>query len=362
MGKGNRAAKSGNRMATFAEELQAVIDAEFGTRAAFARAMGVTPPQVTHFANEPEKIQPKSIEAMLATIASTALQRRLYEAWARQFAPPPVLPAGLPTETVLAEINALFDAGQIAHAIAIARGELQRTDDFLRWFAIAERLQPLYLRLGQVSAGLQFLKEIERRALEAGDNLAVYSSLAMKETALQSVDAASFRHVDEAHGRSLAFLEAWSPKDAESKRIRDLRRASLSRSRALQILTYWKKKTLPDEALEAAMREAKRSFSNEAPDYLIATGLEVLGRIQAAQGDCFGAEETVERLEEFGLGKAWELWEKSRLTLAEAAKKRGDIERAMEILVDVRDRCMQLDNRHHARHADQELARLMLGI
>lgn len=351
-----------NRPPHFRDVLRDAVRREYGTQKAFALALGVSEAQVSQYYSGSHGIQPSTLDNILRAFTSEAHRHALYKAWAGQFEPTPLLPKAASPAEVLAQIEGLFEKGLIRPAIRLAERELTRTDDYEKWFKIAERLEPLYLRLGNVSTALTLRDEIERRATEQGDMLAVLAALAMTETALQSLDAATLAAVDDAHRRSLAAAERWTPVTSESKRVRELRIASLSRTRALQILAFFKKGKISSSSLETALKEAGRAYRLDHPPYMVANGLETTSRIQAASGQLFQAEETIEELDAFGLGHGWEMWEKSRLTLARIAEARGERDEAVRILTEVRDRCRALDNLHHARTADQELARLMLGL
>lgn len=345
---------------SFREALTAVVRSEFGTQSELAKAAGISVSQISHYLKHPEKMHPSSLEGLLCAIRSPLLQRRLFEAWARQFEPIPELLPETPLPEVVQYLHELTNQGRVDTAIAIAEHELGRTRDWERWFGIAEQLEPLYLQIGQVSKALAFRSEIERRAVAAQDMRGVLSALSMTETALQSVTSADLSVIDRAHRRSLTALEHWQPQTPEGRLQRRVRSLNLARTRAHQILTYVLKRRATEDAVKAALMAVNRSLSEDAPTYVLATGLEMKARIQAAAGQVHAAEETLEALEEMGLDQAFDMWEKSQLTLARIAEQRGEIEQAIQILTEVRDTCFARKNLHHAHKADQELARLIL--
>lgn len=346
----------------FTDTLRAAIRVEFPTQEAFARALGVTPGQISHYLDEKQPVKPETLLAILDGFSSPALQEFVHNAWVREFAPLPDLPPATSEAEVIRTSEQVVGQGLTRRAIAFAERALETLTEPRDWHRVAERLVPWRLRVGDVSRAWHLSNTVEDRARARGDTIGVLSALAMKGTVLRQIDSVTSKAIVNAHETVVREMELFRPKNPDERRQLEYRRASVLREYSVQVLFLVQQRRIAPSHLEDARRCIVASLSLDESDIIQAAGLEVKSRIEVALGHLINAEDTLDELEAVGLDKAFELWEKTSCTRALIQRARGERDEAVATLQALRDRCEANQDWHHFRRADQLLVHTLAGI
>ena len=350
------------RYESFARVLRDAILQDFGSQQAFAKALGPTPGQISHYLSGEVAMKPESLRRILNTLRIPALQRQVHEAWVREFAPLPEVPVDQPAEKVI-EVGSGFVAAGVTHrAISFAEQALRVIADPVDWHRVAERLVPWRLRAGHISGAWALTDSVERRARARQDALATLSALAMKGTVLRQIETVTPSAIGKASEAVFAEIEA--EQGATRARAKNLvyRKASALREHAVHLLFLIRLRKISRSHLADAQKSVERSLLISEDPVIQAAGLEVRSRIEYELGQIVAAECTLDEVRALGHDQAFELWEKTSCTNALILLARGERDEAISLLESVRDACHANGDYHHFRQADQLLAHILASI
>lgn len=347
----------------FGEALRRAIKQEFRFAKELAKKMGVTEGWISQLVNGKEHASSEVMKDIVSCFKTIAVQEELHDAWVADEARLDVYDGRLWDVTELQEqIETLVAAGRIDRALRMASLERQNATDPVMWQNMSERVVQLNLRLGRSAPAYQEVEEMRKRAEARSDQMDILTALWMRGNVLRLIDTVSFETLTGAHREALGQIGACRPKSAEGKALLMNRTASLYRDHGLNALILHERRLVGDDALPTGLDAVATSLKMAQTEDEVCLALEVRGRLQAASGDVFNAEETLEQLLEKGASKGTELDIKSLLTKARIHERRKERDAAIDALNRAVEWCVNNSDLHHLRVADRRLLGLLQGL
>lgn len=346
----------------FGEVLRGAIKAEFGSASEFAKFVGKTEGAISQLITGPQEPTPTTLRWLLTQFNTPAWQEAIYEAWRRDFAPPPEFNFRGTHADAIEQIREIDQAGNPRRALAITVAGRKEADDPVAWQRYTEEAFQINLRLTRTAPALRVLSEMRERARARDDKASVSAALWMEGTAVRNLESITVEVLTDRQNIALEYLNAWSPDSAEEKETWSNRFTALERDRALDFLAVHDRSPVSKELLIDALRSLERSMRLLDSKPIYTTGLEVRARVETALGRPFKAEETLEELAKIGAESGTDLKEKMEIARARILMLRGERDEAIHIFEHAAKRAFDLMNLHHHRKADQLAARLRAGL
>lgn len=349
-------------MESFGAVLRRAIQAEFGSNKAFAQALGVSPGRVSQIIGGPESVDPATLAKLLKAFSSLLNQTVVYEAWVREFAPPPVEEGlALDSEDARQQAIGLWHGDRPAEGLRLAEVHRQHVTDPQLWQELSSVALMINLRLGRRGEALKIARELEERSRADQEAGYLLTATWMRFLALRNLDRAPLKLIHRAYQDAVSLAYAREPLgDWKGRWL--AKRLELQRDFALQVLTIAERKPVDDETLAEAMQVVNATLGRWEDPAAETMGLEVRARIEVVLGQLSKAEDTLDEVESRRWHTSTELRDKANLVRARIAIERGELEEARFLLQAIADACLERGNVHHFQIADQLLAELELGL
>jgi hypothetical protein len=330
----------------FGPTLRWAIQQEFQTNKSFANRLDRSPSRVSQIIKGLEAVDASSLGRILGCFERPDLREVIHAAWVRQFAPLPPLSLIEDVVTLQRHIEGLVQLGRVRPALSLAIDAYAQAADHDVRQNMLERQVQLHSRLTDTAAAMAALNLMEATA-KGSSRTDLLTALWMKLSILTKLPSAPVSRFKEAYGDAIALAGSWKPELGDARALWKHRLASLERDRAIFILTAVEHRALGRDAISLAREAAVRSLELSDSVALSCTGLEVRARVEVAEGHPFTAEETLEELRGRGVENGSELWEKEQLTRARILALRGEVERAVALLTELGERCLDRFDLHH---------------
>lgn len=347
------------KVQVFGAELRGAIKRAFGTNREFAKQLGVSEGRVSQVLSGTESITAQTLDQLLACFRNLGDQERLHQSWVQTFAPSPLVQVGsweleIRAEDLLASLPELMAIGRSRQLLdEIQRLATSELSQELR-FRLSEAGVRLALFLQRPSVALQLSRKQIEMGQEADEPAWVSFGRYAGANASRIISSLPSEDLIRFHQEALDSLESLSGKKALVLG-QDLR-VALRRDRVLTLLTIAERYPVESDHLKAELSGIERlAQSQEGPS--LALALEVKARLQAALGQSFQAEETLEAITGTKISISADYPAKTRITAARVLLCRGEVEAAGELLQTALQDCLAIDNLHHAAVIDGLMAR-----
>jgi hypothetical protein len=279
----------------FGRELKRLIGRDYGTEAAFGRAVGWSQGRVAQIVRAPRgRVSYSVLETVLSGFTTFADQERLYLAWRESHAPPPAerpYSAEWSDEEVLGFIATcprLLEQGQHS-TVAVTLTQMWQAfaPDPRRYelaLATGEALQDLWSCVSRHALVIQAARNNLALAVERGDRPAQLRGMWREGLAVRPLDSAAQARPGSAYETAKEAVAVWNPMDGAGRRAKHDLACSLVRDRAALASTLFRHGLVGTGFVAARLGTLQRSLTDPASQNHLVLGKEVEARLLADLG------------------------------------------------------------------------------
>ncbi len=350
------------KSASFGSALRGAIRAVYGTNQRFAVELGVSEGRVSQLIRGPESIRSQTLKRILAVFEDSTVREQIHRAWVAEFASPSdAMSESQTTLSVLERVErvGLGISARRALELSVRQRRIEQ-DPRLKHQLLAKVVQ-LYLRLDHSAHALRAVQQLEREARADGDPLDIMAAMWLRGNALRTVEPTRVSDIIESHVAAITYADAVKPSGGERLRIWKRLRSELERDFALHVVKIQAVARVNESKLQAAYTAANHAIAEAMDESAVWIGLEVRARVEITLGRLSDAEDTLEEIKQMRGIKPAELDEKAALTQARLLLAQGETTHAEALLRRIAAKCLEVEDLHHFRIADQHLVEILLG-